>query len=263
MRINKYVAACTGLSRRAADAAIEAGRVLVNGQKPGPGDDVADADTVTLDRLAITPAVKTITIMMNKPVGYVVSRNGQGSKTIYDILPPEYHTLKPVGRLDKNSSGLLLLTNDGHLANQLTHPSKQKAKVYEIELDKPLEPLHQQMISDYGVTLDDGRSQFSISKIDPVRSTGGERSEPWEERAGSEQSDADTQGGAGPSSKNKEASPPAYQITMHEGRNRQIRRTFQSLGYDVVKLHRTQFGPYTLNIPATKHFEIINEIDKT
>jgi 23S rRNA pseudouridine2605 synthase len=221
MRINKYVAASTGLSRRAADTAIAEGRVLVNGQKPGPGDDITDEDTVTLDGRAITPSVKPLTLMMNKPVGYVVSRNGQGSPTIYSLLPLQYHKLKPVGRLDKASSGLLLLTNDGNLANDLTHPSKQKVKIYEISLNLPLQPLHRQMISDHGIELEDGNSKLQLER-------------------------------------REEGNDKDWTVTMHEGRNRQIRRTFGSLGYDVLKLHRTQFGPYTLNIPTTKHFEVIS-----
>lgn len=278
MRINKFVASSTGLSRRTADTAIAAGKVLVNGVVPSSGYTVQDGDRVTLNNRAITPAPTTVTIMMNKPVGYVVSRNGQGSPTIYSLLPLKYHTLKPVGRLDKNSSGLLLLTNDGDLANELTHPSRQKVKVYEIALNKPLEPLHQQMISDHGVQLEDGLSQFSISKIDPARSTGAEQSDAGEDkadaseprawrgreakpsgrgRADSERSDAVTRGEASLSSIN-ETALSHYQITMREGRNRQIRRTFGALGYDVIKLHRTQFGPYTLTIPPTKIFENIN-----
>lgn len=220
MRINKFVASATGMSRRAADAAIAEGRVRVNGAVPQSGHDVSEGERVTLDSRAITPAVKTVTIMMNKPAGYVVSRNGQGSQTIYSLLPLQYHKLKPVGRLDKDSSGLLLLTNDGDLANELTHPSKQKTKVYEISLNMPLQPLHRQMISDHGITLEDGVSKLLLErKVDD--------------------SDKD------------------WIVTMHEGRNRQIRRTFGSLGYDVVKLHRTQFGPYTLNLPTTKIFDIL------
>ncbi|HET8709587.1 MAG TPA: pseudouridine synthase [Candidatus Saccharimonadales bacterium] len=271
MRINRYVALATGMSRRAADAAIAEGRVLVGGQKPGPGDAITEHDKVTIDGRAITPPVNTLTLILNKPVGYVVSREGQGSKTIYDILPAEYHNLKPVGRLDKDSSGLLLLTNDGQLAHELTHPSRQKTKIYEVELDKPLASLHQQMITDHGISLDDGRSQFLISKIDTAHSVGGERSEPGEEqadaskpvrgagaeksdareeRAGSKRSDAGTRGGASPSSI---MDARIHQITMHEGRNRQIRRTFAALGYKVTKLHRTHFGPYRLdNLPSGK-----------
>ena len=147
MRINKFIAQATGLSRRAADTAIGEGRVLVNGQKPSAGQDVSTNDAVLMDGKRITAPNQAQTIILNKPVGYVVSRDGQGSQTIYDLLPPELHQLKPVGRLDKDSSGLLLLTNDGQLAQELTHPRYQKTKIYEIRLDKPLQPLHRQMIS--------------------------------------------------------------------------------------------------------------------
>jgi 23S rRNA pseudouridine2605 synthase len=126
---------------------------------------------------------------------------------VYELLPSELHHLKPVGRLDKNSSGLLLLTNDGRLAQELTHPSLRKTKIYEITLDKPLQPLHRQVISDHGVLLDDGPSRFELDRIKD-----------------------DT----------------TWRITMREGRNRQIRRTFAALGYEVTALHRTNFGHYKL-----------------
>jgi len=212
MRLNKYIASSTGLSRRAVDETIAQNRVLVNGQLPSPGQQVTKGDTVTLDKVAITrfdPTVDTITIMLNKPVGYVVSRDGQGNRTVYDLLPEELHHLKPIGRLDKDSSGLLLLTTDGDLSHQLTHPSFQKTKQYQVDLDRPLQPLHRQMISDYGVRLEDGPSKLQLERL---------------------QDSDDTRWG----------------VTMQEGRNRQIRRTFDSLGYSVKKLHRTAFGNYVL-----------------
>lgn len=209
MRINKFVAQATGLSRRAADGAIQEGRVTINGQPAELGDDVDGTQFVRLDDELLSLSHETVTIMLNKPAGYVCSRNGQGNPTIYELLPAQYHTLKPVGRLDKDSSGLILLTNDGELANQLTHPRYAKTKVYEIKLDKPLEPLHQQMISDHGIELDDGNSRLHLEK--------------------------------------KDESGKDWQVTMHEGRNRQIRRTFAALGYEVTKLHRLQFGEYGLN----------------
>jgi 23S rRNA pseudouridine2605 synthase len=215
MRINKYLASATELSRRAADAAVLQGRVDINGQLADAGSQVNDLDVVTLDGKAVFVDMPKLTIMLNKPVGYVVSRDGQGSKTIYDLLPPEYESLNPIGRLDKNSSGLLLLTNDGSLANELTHPRYAKVKIYEVRLDVPLAPLHQQMISDRGITLDDGYSKFQIDKLDD------------EGRL--------------------------LRVTMSEGRNRQIRRTFTALNYTVRRLHRTHFGPYTLGeLPAGK-----------
>ena len=139
MRINKYVALATGMSRRAADQAISWGRIAVNGLPPvSAGYDVQENDAVTLDGNELKIQDNYTTIILNKPVGYVVSRNGQGNKSIYELLPEAYRVLKPVGRLDKASSGLLLLTNNGDLANQLTHPSYKKDKVYEIELYVPL-----------------------------------------------------------------------------------------------------------------------------
>lgn len=208
MRINKYVAQATGMSRRAADKAIEDGRVCINGQPVSAGQQASKNTVVTLDneRLQL-PALTTI--MLHKPVGYVCSRNGQGSKTVYDLLPQELHTLKPVGRLDKDSSGLLLLTNDGELAQSLTHPSKQKIKRYNVILNKNLQPLHRQMIQDYGVQLADGNSQFTVER-------------------------------------HTDTNDQQWIIIIHEGRNRQIRRTFEALGYTVIKLHRTHFGNYTL-----------------
>ncbi len=208
MRLNVFIAQRTNLSRRAADQAISAGRVTINGQPATVGQSVTATDEVTLDGRQLTAPTDLTTIMLNKPVGYVCSRAGQGSQTIYDLLPAKLHRLNPVGRLDKDSSGLLLLTNDGQLANQLTHPRYQKTKVYEVGLNKPLEPLHQQMISDHGIQLDDGPSQLSLESLDDTRNN--------------------------------------WQITMKEGRNRQIRRTFAALGYGIIELNRTAFGNYNL-----------------
>jgi 23S rRNA pseudouridine2605 synthase len=210
-RLNKYIAHTAGLSRRDADSAIEQGRVLVNDKVAEIGLQVAPDDIVMLDGKHLSAGSHTYTyLMLNKPIGYVSSRREQGdTPTIYSLLPENQHHLKPVGRLDKDSSGLIILTDDGDFAHQMTHPKFYKTKVYEISLDKPLAPLHQQMINDYGVHLEDGPSKLQLQKRD----------------------DTATQ----------------WQVTMHEGRNRQIRRTFASLGYTVVALHRTQFGTYNLN----------------
>lgn len=220
MRINKYIALSTGISRRMADKAVAAGRATINDRPAETGSDVKDTDTVELDGRVITPAVNTVTVMFHKPVGCVVSRDGQGSLTIYDLLPDEYRLLKPIGRLDKNSSGLLLLTNDGQLANELTHPRYSKIKIYEVTLGKPLAPLHRQMINDHGINLEDGNSQLALERL-----VDGD----------------DTQ----------------WRITMKEGRNRQIRRTFASLNYYVAKLHRTTFGAYHLGELPVRQTELL------
>ncbi|HEU4913972.1 MAG TPA: pseudouridine synthase [Candidatus Saccharimonadales bacterium] len=209
MRINRYIALATGMSRRAADQAILGGRVAINGQPARPSDQTNKGAVVTLDGKTVAASTVLQTILLNKPAGYVVSRDGQGSKTIYDLLPATMKHLKPIGRLDKDSSGLLLLTNDGKLAHRLTHPSFHKAKIYEVTLDQALQPLHRQMISDIGVLLDDGPSKLQLERL----------------------ADGDD---------------TRWRVTMHEGRNRQIRRTFACLGYTVTRLHRTYFGEYQI-----------------
>lgn len=212
MRINRFIATATGVSRRKIDTAISQGQVSVNGKPASLGQIISDEDLVVYNGRELRLAQETHlqTIILNKPVGYVCSRNGQGNHTIYDLLPKGLHSLKPVGRLDKDSSGLLLLTNDGELAHQLTHPSFQKTKRYEITLDKPLDTVHQHMISDVGIQLNDGLSQLVLTQLSVQNKT-------------------------------------TWKVSMHEGRNRQIRRTFAALGYSVIQLHRTNFGPYSLN----------------
>lgn len=209
MRINRYIALATGLSRRTVDRMISVGRVNVNGLEALAGQDIQPSDTVTLDNRPIGTAPQIITIILNKPTGYVCSRSGQGSKTIYDLLPPANHKLKPVGRLDKDSSGLLLLTNNGKLAHKLTHPSFQKEKVYEVELDKPLTPEDKSKI-ETGVTLEDGKSKLRLSP-NPYNLT-----------------------------------PTTFLVHMNEGRNRQIRRTFAMLNYQILVLHRIKFEQISL-----------------
>lgn len=204
MRINKYVALATGISRRKADDIIASGQVKINKIIASAGSAVSEQDIVTLGNKILSLPIFT-TILLNKPTGYVCSRNGQGSATIYDILPAKYHNLKPIGRLDKNSSGLLLLTNNGALHQQLSHPSYAKQKRYIVTLNKPLLSQDQTTILK-GVMLKDGISKLQLQKNEK-----------------------------------------SWIVTMSEGRNRQIRRTFSALGYKVISLKRTNFGPYKLS----------------
>lgn len=222
IRINKFLAQNSGISRREADDAISSGRVTINDQLSTIGDRVGEHDIVKLDEKSISPVSSHMTIVLNKPTGYVCTRKRQGDNpTVYDLLPKKYHVLKLVGRLDKDSSGIILLTSDGDLAHSLTHPKFHKTKIYQVVLDKPLQPLHRQMISDFGVMLDDGKSKFELNRVD----------------------DKD----------NKK-----WQITMREGRNRQIRRTFASLGYNTNKLHRIAFGAYKLDDLPTSQYREVN-----
>ncbi len=203
MRINKFVALATGLSRREADKAIANNLVTINDYPAQNGQIVNQSDIVKYQNKAIHQQ-QFFSIMLNKPPGYVCSRKGQGNQTIYSLLPNELQHLKTIGRLDKESSGLLLLTNNGNLAHQLTHPSFNKQKIYQIELNKPLKTADRSAI-EQGIMLEDGISALALSGTNS-----------------------------------------SWQVTMSEGRNRQIRRTFNALNYTVTSLHRTKFGQYQL-----------------
>ena len=220
-RLNKFLALQLGISRRQADELISSGKVSINGKKAELGARFLSSDEIKLgDKIISSKKQEFVYLLMNKPRGYVCSRKKQGeNETIYAILPKKYHSLKPVGRLDKDSSGLLLLTNDGDFAFRMTHPKFRKIKEYLVELNAPLAPLHQQMIADFGINLPDGKSQLGLERLDDERKK--------------------------------------WKVSMSEGRNRQIRRTFAAVGYEVCKLHRMVFGAYFLpeDLPSGDFFE--------
>lgn len=222
-RINKLIATNLGVSRREADLLLAQGKVLINGKKAEIGQQVGEQDEVLVNQKKLRQA-ELIYIALNKPVGYVSSRKGQNQNpTLYELLPKEYRKLKTVGRLDKNSEGLILLTNDGDFAFRMTHPKFVKQKEYEAELDRPLEPLHQQMLTDFGVQLSDGVSKLGLEKIDDARKK--------------------------------------WRVIMSEGRNRQIRRSFGALGYTVVKLKRISFGRYNLGNLASGKWQKVPKVE--
>lgn len=208
-RLNKFVALSLGVSRRKADELIEKGKIIVDGQPAKLGQQISKVNHVSYNGNSLKIQDKKL-IALNKPVGYLCSRASQGGvPTIYKLLPKSLHHLKPVGRLDKDSSGLILLTNDGDFAHHMTHPSFYKIKRYLVTLDQPLQSLHRQMINDFGVQLPDGPSRLTLER-------------------------------------QHEGDEHRWIVQMSEGRNRQIRRTFAALGYTVTKLHRTDFGSYSL-----------------
>ena len=212
MRLNRFIATNTVHSRRMADDLIAKGRVAVNRKQAHPGMNVTDEDFVVIDGLRIEQShEKPVTLLVNKPVGYVCSKDGQGSPTVYDLLPKEHQRLNIAGRLDKDSSGLVILTNDGKLLNELTHPSYNKEKVYEVELDKKL-TANDLVKLKKGVNIGDDRLSILTVK---ARQT-----------------------------KDKKHT---YTVTMTEGRNRQIRRTFEALKVAVKKLRRTKLGSHKLS----------------
>lgn len=211
IRLNKFLAERLGLSRREADLAIKHGKVTINGTPAKLGErlHLDKKENVCYNGRLVPFSTDFVYIGLNKPVGYVCSRKAQGdTPTIYELLPEEYHNLKTVGRLDKDSSGLILLTNDGDFNFRMTHPKFSKTKIYQVELDHALEPLHQQEIADFGIEIGDGISRLGLERLDDSRKK--------------------------------------WQVTMSEGRNRQIRRTFAALGYNVIRLKRIQFGEYQL-----------------
>jgi 23S rRNA pseudouridine2605 synthase len=206
MRINQFVAASSGLSRRAADAAIADGRITVAGRPAQLGETISDTASVQLDGQALTLPATNHYVMLNKPVGYVSSRARQGrTPTVYDLLPPELRNLRLAGRLDRDSSGLLLFATDGEFIYRYSHPSEGKRKIYELTLSRPLGPADLQQLA-AGVSLPDGPSHVTVE-----------------------------------SSSGRELT-----VSLITGRNRQLRRTFDALGYTVERLHRTHIGPYVL-----------------
>ncbi len=229
VRLNKHLAHTLGISRREADNYIEQGRVFLNGTMASLGNVVQpDRDTISVDQEQVTTAAKRYTyLLMNKPMGYICSRKQQGdTPTIYALLPREFHHLKVAGRLDKDSQGLLLLTDDGDMIFKLTHPKFGKEKTYEVGLNKPLTAEDLQTIN-AGITLEDGVSDLRVTTL-PPRKQGS---------LGLEETSAQTR---------NDKLPNLYKVTMHEGRNRQIRRTFGGLRYMVTHLERTKFGNYQL-----------------
>jgi 23S rRNA pseudouridine2605 synthase len=219
MRINRFIASATGISRRAADKLIQGNKVFINDLPAQLSDHATLNDRVFLDKQQIFLPIEHTTILLNKPIGYVCSRDGQGSKTVYDLLPAEFALLRSVGRLDKDSSGLLVLTDDGQLAHELTHPKFVKAKIYEITLNVSLKEADRLHLLK-GVKLADGMSKLGLRPMD--------------------------------------RSDRKWQVTLHEGRNRQIRRTFSALNYTVRILHRIQFGSYNLDVLQSGQYQKIS-----
>ena len=210
IRLNKFLANAGVCSRREADEFIQAGVVTVNGEVVTElGTKVLRTDVVKFHEQPVTPE-KKVYVLLNKPKDYVTtSDDPQQRKTVMDLVKdacPE--RIYPVGRLDRNTTGVLLLTNDGDLASKLTHPKFLKKKIYHVYLDHNLTAHDMQQIAE-GITLEDGDI-----KADAIEYA----------------SDTDKK---------------QVGIEIHSGRNRIVRRIFESLGYKVLKLDRVQFAGLT------------------
>jgi 23S rRNA pseudouridine2605 synthase len=209
MRLAKFLAHAGVASRRASELLIGEGRVSVGGQTVAdPALDVDENSGVAVDGRPVTGAEPRVVYALNKPVGVVsTARDTHGRPTVVDLVPERGLRLYPVGRLDADSSGLLLLTNDGELANRLTHPSFEVPKTYRAKLaGGPVGQATLRALRE-GVPLDG-------SSTAPARVR----------RRGTNE----------------------IEITIHEGRNRQVRRMCESLGHPVLELHRIAFGPLRL-----------------
>ncbi len=211
-RLQKFLSQAGVASRRKAEELIVAGRVRVNGapatelgQKVDPTRAVVEVDGRRV-RVA-----ETHWLAVHKPRGYVTTRRDpEGRPTIYELVPPEYHGLFYVGRLDYESEGLVLLTNDGEVANRLMHPRYRTERTYDVELPGQVAPgaLRQLRV---GVALEDGPARAeSIARL---------KAPPGDTR---------------------------LRLTLLEGRNREVRRLFQALGYRVQRLVRISYGPVRL-----------------
>ena len=214
-RLNKYIASTGICSRRKADELILAGRVRVNDKKIEElGFYVREKDRVYVDDKLVKPQ-KLEYYKFYKPAGYITTTEDEkGRKTIYDIIPPELGHLKPVGRLDKDSTGLIILTNDGEFINEMTHPSIKVPKVYIVTIKGKFTPNDaEKMLHGIEIDTDTGEKKIAYAETLPI-----------------------------------EISPKSSQIqvVLYQGINRQIRRMFAKLGYEVEHLKRIQHATVTL-----------------
>ena len=226
IRLNKYIANAGISSRREADMLIKQGLVEVNGKVVTEmGYQVQKTDRVVFDGQSITPE-KPVYVLLNKPKGYIsTTKDEKARKTVMDLVAnASPYRVFPVGRLDRSTTGVILLTNDGHLTKKLTHPSFQMRKIYHVTLDRKLSGEDMQAIAD-GIRLDEGVAEIdSISYIEgkPKNEIG---------------------------------------IEIHIGWNRVIRRIFQRMGYEVEALDRVMFAGLTKKNIKRGHWRILTELE--
>lgn len=225
MPLNKFIAHSGVCGRREAADLVKEGKVTVNGDKVfEPGYKVSARDKIVVKGKQVFLQHNAVYILLNKPKDYITTVNDpQGRKTVLDLLKgATKDRIYPVGRLDRNTTGVLILTNDGELAQKLTHPSFEVKKIYEVTLDKPVIKKDLEMILN-GITLEDGFVQ------------------------------ADSVGYADDKQKH------IVGIEIHSGRNRIVRRIFEHLGYDVKGLDRVMFANLTKKNVDRGKWRYLNE----
>ncbi len=212
IRLNKYIASCGLASRRKADEMIQQGMVKVNGQTITElGFLVSEQDKITVGTQLLHPSKLTY-IKYYKPAGYITTMDDEkGRKTIYDILPEEVKNLKPVGRLDKDSTGLLIMTNDGELINQMIHPSIKISKIYRVVVKGKIGIKQLQQWAD-GIEIEKGKIAYAEARIVEF-----------------------------------EGQNTVLEVILFQGLNRQIRKMADFVGYPVISLKRVMHGPVDLS----------------
>ena len=213
MRINKYLASCGVASRRGADKLIEDGVVKINGKICSAGDDVSVGhDSVSVNGKLVGSIKQYDYYIMNKPKGYVCTvKDDKGRKTVMDLLPPNNKRLFPVGRLDYDTEGLLILTNDGDLTFKLTHPKNEVPKTYLVKTEKPVTDADLIKLRS-GVIIDGVKTKKCNVRLIETNKTGSK-----------------------------------LHITISEGRNRQVRKMFEAVNNCVDFLKRIKIGDLTLS----------------
>lgn len=220
MRLNRFLAAAGLGSRRHCDELISAGRVTINGRVCTDfSAQPAETDHVKVDGKMVR-GERRLDIILHKPAGFVSTRSDPNARdTIFDLLPPHLPRLFNIGRLDTQTEGLLVLTNDGDLAQRLTHPRYKIEKEYEVTLDRPWDPaLAPKLIS--GLMLDGQRAR--MEKVYTIK-------------------------------------PTRVRVILRQGINRQIRRMFYELGYEVKKLVRTRVGRLRLGDLPRGHWRPLSQ----
>ena len=224
MRINKFLAESGVASRRAADKLIEEGSVTVNGKPCTIGQEISDRDTVCVNGKNINPIKKMIYVMLHKPKGYITTlSDDKGRPTVMQFFPEFLRkVVKPIGRLDRDSEGLLLFTNDGELNKKLTHPSSRIKKYYQVTIEGSITKDELDTLNK-GVEIEvDGEKELTY----PIRV------KVLEER------------------ENK----TKLEVIIAEGKNREIRKMFEAIGKVIILLKRTQIGKLTLGgLPRGKY----------
>lgn len=224
IRLNKLIADSGLCSRRQADIWIAEGRVKVGRQVAVQGQQVEDASTVRVDGKPLPVSTKRY-LAFHKPTDVITSRADEKKrKTIYDLLPPECQSVDPAGRLDRDSSGLLILSNDGDFLHRVMHPSFKLEKSYRVTLNKGLKQAHAKELM-AGIML---APEGKVAKVHRLETTD---------------------------------DPFSYIVVLVTGYNRQIRRSFEAVGYTVSKLKRTGFGPIRLGQLAPGRFRDLSPLE--